>query len=105
MAETMPVVFMADDAYAGWAGRFLASLREQAPGVTVLCIPYSDRLERIAALRAEFGFTMVEADFAAIDAFADECFPGRSRAGATCASSPPSTCPARPTSISTATCW
>lgn len=71
----MPIVFMADDPYAGWARSFLSSLRDQAPGVEVFCIPYSDALGEIAALRAEFGFRMVEADFAAIDAFADECFP------------------------------
>jgi len=75
MAE-MPVVFMADDAYAGWARSLLASLRDQAPDVPLLCIPYTDRLDAIAALRAEYGFRMVEADYAAIDAFADECFPG-----------------------------
>ena len=49
----MPVVFMADDADAGWAGRFLASLREQAPGVTVLCIPYSARSAAIRSSRSE----------------------------------------------------
>jgi hypothetical protein len=75
MAE-MPVAFMADDAYAGWARSFLASLRDQAPEVPLLCIPYGDRLDRIADLRAEYGFRMVEADYAAIDAFADQCFPG-----------------------------
>ncbi|MDN3564558.1 hypothetical protein QWZ14_09300 [Paeniroseomonas aquatica] len=71
----LPVVFMADDAYAGWARSFLASLRDQAPGMPVYCIPYSDQLSAIAALRAEFGFRMVDADYAAIDAFAAECFP------------------------------
>jgi hypothetical protein len=77
VAETprVPIVFMADDPYAGWARSFLASLRDQAPGAEVFCIPYSDALGEIAALRTEFGFRMVEADFAAIDAFADECFP------------------------------
>jgi hypothetical protein len=74
MAE-MPIVFMADNAYAGWARSFLGSLRDQAPGIPLLCIPYGDQLDRIAALRAEYGFRMVEADYTAIDAFADECFP------------------------------
>lgn len=71
----MPIVFMADDPYADWARAFLASLRDQMPGATVFCIPYSDQLTEIASLRAEFGFRMVEGDFTAIDAFADECFP------------------------------
>lgn len=76
MAE-LAVVFMANDAYAGWARPFL---RDQAPDAPLFCIPYAGDMAGIAAMQAEFGFRFVEADYAAIDAFADECFPdGRPR--------------------------
>lgn len=73
---TLPIVFMANDAYAHWARPFLRSLRDQAPEARVFCIPYAEDLVLIRALQDEFGFTLLAPDFTAIDAFADDCFPG-----------------------------
>lgn len=77
MAEPLPVVIMADDPYLPWARPFLHSLRDHAPDARVLCIPYSDALTETRALLRDCGAELIEADFAAIDAFAAEFFPHR----------------------------
>lgn len=72
--KDFPVVFMANDGYAGWARAFLHSLRKYAPAVPAYCIPYAEDLDTIRHMQGEFGFTLLEPDYTAIDAFAVEMF-------------------------------
>ncbi|HTZ80544.1 MAG TPA: hypothetical protein VMC10_21725 [Stellaceae bacterium] len=71
------LVFLANDRYYAWAVTFLESIRERNARQPLYCIPYDAETARIRSLRGAFDFEMVDADFGALDAFADRLFPNR----------------------------
>lgn len=71
----IPIVFMANDRFAAWALPFLRSLRAANPAATLWCIPYADDLAVLRDAAATFDFRFLDADYAAIDAFAAVHFP------------------------------
>ena len=58
-----PVVFVANDGYAGWVRAFLRSLRHYAPTVPTYCIPYAEDLDLIREMQKEFRFTLLKPDY------------------------------------------
>ena len=73
------LVFMANDRYYRWALTFLESVRERNADMPLYWIPYDDAVARISTLRAAFRFERIDADFTALDTFADRLFPSRPR--------------------------
>lgn len=69
------LVFMANDRYYRWTLTFLESVREQTGDLPLYWIPYDDDVARIRSLRSAFRFEQIDADFTALDAFADRLFP------------------------------
>jgi hypothetical protein len=71
------LVFMANDRYYRWALTFLESVRERNPRLPLYWIPYDEYATKIGSLSVAFDFERIEADFSALDAFADRLFPSR----------------------------
>jgi len=71
------LVFMANDRYYRWALTFLESVRERNASLPLYWIPYDESVGRIRSLRGAFQFECIEADFSALDAFANRLFPSR----------------------------
>ena len=71
------LVFMANDRYYRWTLTFLESVRERNARLPLYWIPYDECVSKVASLRAAFGFERIEADFSALDAFANRLFPAR----------------------------
>jgi hypothetical protein len=61
--------FLADDGVYDWVVAFLESLRTWDPDLPCLCIPFSSRFDRLAALAGRYAFRALEHPaFAALDA-------------------------------------
>ncbi len=54
------VYFLADDAAYDQAAAMLSSLRVEAPNITVYCIPFSERTQRLEELSSRMRFTMID---------------------------------------------
>lgn len=54
------IYFLGDDGVLDWVNGLLESLRTVCPSVTLYCIPFSDRIERLRELAVRYRFAILE---------------------------------------------